>query len=127
MGFSKLNNQNRVTNINKTRFFVILEITFFCGSFEKDLSNIAKWPALLANYLDGPIRSFDGSFSYCLKRQMGELVPFSPKIDAGYSKNYEHLCGVWFLKVLFRIKITYEKLMSCAMAALHGIMNLILL
>ena len=67
--------------------------------------------ALLANYLDGPIRSFDGSFSYCLKRQMGELVPFSPKIDVGYSKNYEHLCGVWFLKVMFMIKITYEKLM----------------
>ena len=50
---------------------------------------------------------------------MGELVPFSPKIDAGYSKNYEHLCGVWFLKVLFMIKITYEKLMSCAMVTVH--------
>ena len=74
---------------------------------------------LLANYLDGPIHSFDGSFSYCLKRQMGELVPFSLKIDAGYSKNYEHLCGVWFLKVLFMIKITYEKLMSCGMVAVH--------
>ena len=83
--------------------------------------------ALLANYLDGPIRSFDGSFSYCLKRQTGELVPFSLKIDAGYSKNYEHLCGVWFLNVLFMIKITDEKLMSCTMAALHGISNLILL
>ena len=50
---------------------------------------------------------------------MGELVPFPPKIDSGYSNNYEHLCGVWFLKVLFMIKITYEKLMSCAMVNLH--------
>ena len=44
IGFSGLNNQNRVTKIDKTRFFVIFEITFICGSFEKDLSNIAKWP-----------------------------------------------------------------------------------
>ena len=43
IGFSRVNKQNRVTKIDKTRFFVILEITFFCGSFEKDLSNIAKW------------------------------------------------------------------------------------
>ena len=56
---------------------------------------------------------------------MGELVPFSPKIGAGYSKNYEYLCGVWFQRVLFRIKITEQKLMSNAMVALHGIINLI--
>ena len=35
IGFSRLNNQNRVTNINKTRFFVILEITFFFVGLSK--------------------------------------------------------------------------------------------
>ena len=118
IGFSRLNKQNRVTKIDKTRFFVILEITFL-WVFQKRPFKYCQVAALLANYLDRRIRSFDGSFSYCLKRQMGELVPFSPKIDVGNSKNYEHLCGVWFLKVLFMIKITCEKLMSCTMVAVH--------
>ena len=110
IGFSRLNKQNIVTKINKTRFFVILEITFFCGSSEKDLSNIAKWPRCWQTTWTDLFVLLMGPFSYCLKRQTGELVPFSPKIDVGYSKNYEHLCGVWFLKVMFMIKITEEKL-----------------
>ena len=35
IGFFRLNKQNRVTNIDKTRFFVILEITFFVGLWKK--------------------------------------------------------------------------------------------
>ena len=35
IGFSRLNKQNRVTKIDKTRFFVILEITFFVGLSKK--------------------------------------------------------------------------------------------
>ena len=35
IGFSRLNKQNRVTKIDKTRFFVILEITFFVGLLKK--------------------------------------------------------------------------------------------
>ena len=33
--FSRLNKQNRVTKIDKMRFFVILEITFFVGLSKK--------------------------------------------------------------------------------------------
>ena len=68
-----------------------------------------------------------GPFSYCQKRQMGELVPISRKTDEGYSKNYEDICGVQALKVLRRIEITQEKFMSCANVVLHGNINLILL
>ena len=35
IGFSRVNKQNRVTKIDKTRFFVILEITFFVGLSKK--------------------------------------------------------------------------------------------
>ena len=73
IGFSRLNNQNRVPKINKTRLFVILEITFFLWVFQKRPFKYCQVAALLANYLDGPIHSFDGSFSYCLKRQTGEF------------------------------------------------------
>ena len=75
IGFSRLNNQNRVPKIDKTRLFVILEITFCLWVFRKRPFKYCQVAVLLANYLDGPIRSFDGSFSYCLKRQMGEFSP----------------------------------------------------
>ena len=48
--------------------FLEFYIYFQFGSFEKDLSEIAKWSAV-GKLLGGPIHSFDGSFSYCLKRQ----------------------------------------------------------
>ena len=35
IGFSRLNKQNRVTKIDKMRFFVILKITFFVGLSKK--------------------------------------------------------------------------------------------
>ena len=85
-----------------------------CGSFEKDLSNIAKWSRCWQTTWTDLFVILMGPFSYCLKRQTGELIPVSRKTDEGHSKNYDDICGVQALKVLSRIQIAQQKFMSCA-------------